>query len=265
MNLRIFTTTLFLVLFSFGIRTGFCDSISNVELSPSRPAILTYGENIQITFSYSTNHKGGVRIWARPMSEGKRSPNYSASGSPLYSKRSGSGKGHFTIKKGNVLVDGIRFEIKTDKGKHLLYRTIVPVRYKFTKNPFEKVVAKKHEPYIRPDGIIELRKADGSAILITPEGRRGFRKANGEETWLFINLIPVEPPTQVTEAGTEWIKQLNKWLESVNEGMLNSIKNLADNPSSLQNYKRYEKAHCNSLYERVALRQKFLGQLVQKP
>ena len=265
MNLRILTASLFVVLFSFGIQTGFCDSISNVKLSPSRPAILTNGENIQITFSYSTNHKGGVRIWARPMSNGKHSPNYAASGSPLYSNRRGSGKDYFTIDRGNVLVDGIRFEIKTNKGGHLLYRTIVPVRYKFTKNPFKEVVAKKQEPYIRPDGIIELRNADGSAILITPEGRRGFRKANGEESWFLINLMPVEPPTQVTEADTEWIKHLNKWLESVNKGMLNSIKNLADNPSSLQNYKKYEKAHCHSLYERVNLRQKFLGQLIKKP
>lgn len=105
------------------------DSISDVRLSPSRPASLSYGEEIKITFKYSTNYAGGVRIWPRPMTGGKRSPNYAASG-------------HFTIRSKDVFVDGIRFEIRTDDKDSSVHRAKICI-------PISKKILKKSRLFLQ--------------------------------------------------------------------------------------------------------------------
>jgi hypothetical protein len=246
-----------------------CDSISNVRLSPSLPASLSHGEEIQITFKYSTNYTGGVRIWPRPMTGGQRSSNYAASGSPLYAAGTGSGSGHFTIRSGDVFVDAIRFEIRTEDkdssgNRRLLHEQTIPVRYRFSDDPFRGVIVKR---YLRPDGVIEIRNADGTVTLHSPDGKHGYLTADGEEQWvlpLIAAITKPEPPTLVSEADAEWIEHLNKWLEEVGVGLLESIEQLAGDPSSFQNYKQYEDNKCQTLYQRIEMRQTFLRILVKE-
>ena len=107
------------------------DMISNVHFSQSSPNILLYGEDLNLTFDYKTNHPGGVRIFTRPLSKGSLTPGYGASGSSIYPVGSGSGSGFFTITSGPALVDGVRFQVTNADQSLLLYEVVIPVHYQF--------------------------------------------------------------------------------------------------------------------------------------
>ena len=105
--------------------------INNIVLTPPTANILGFNQDVTITFDYSTNEVGGVRIWARPFSKGSLTPNYAAHGSPLYPVGTGSGSGSFTITSGDVKVDHIRFQMWDNTNSHLIYEAFVPVCYLF--------------------------------------------------------------------------------------------------------------------------------------
>ena len=106
--------------------------ITNIRLDPPTPNILTFNQNVNVTFDYVTNAATGVRIFARPMAGGELAPNYAAHGSILYSPGSGSGAGLFTITAGDVVVDRIRFQMWDANQNVLLYQVFLPVRYQYT-------------------------------------------------------------------------------------------------------------------------------------
>lgn len=112
--------------------TGMCENISNIQLSPSPHASLALNQRVEITFDYTTNEAGGVRIFARPMSGGSLTPDYAAHGSPNYPIGSGSGDGYFTITAGDALVDEIQFRMFNDDQSVLLLEFFVPVHYIFS-------------------------------------------------------------------------------------------------------------------------------------
>lgn len=105
--------------------------VSQITLSPATPNILKFGDNVNISFSYNTTQAGGVRIFPRPMTGNALTPNYAASGSPLYPVGSGNGTAYFTITSGPVTVDKIRFRIYNADQSVLLYNITIPVHYKF--------------------------------------------------------------------------------------------------------------------------------------
>ena len=106
-------------------------SISNIRFSPASPASLNFKDNVKIWFDYKSSED--VHIWARPMTKGSTTPNYGAHGSPLYPKGSGNGEGFFTITKGKVTVDRVRFQMMDKTKKKVLYEKFVPVKYTFPK------------------------------------------------------------------------------------------------------------------------------------
>ena len=57
------------------------NTVTNIQISPDTPNIFKYGVNVNLTFSYNTNDKGGVRIFARPFSGANLTPGYGAHGS----------------------------------------------------------------------------------------------------------------------------------------------------------------------------------------
>ena len=109
-------------------------SITNIRFSPGSPASLNFKDRVQIKFKYTSPKK--VYIFARPMSKGKLSPNYGAQGSKLYNTGSGIGDGFFTINKGKVVVDAVRFRMQATPGSKALYEKIVKVKYTFPKGLF---------------------------------------------------------------------------------------------------------------------------------
>ncbi|HVP20619.1 MAG TPA: hypothetical protein VMS73_02040 [Anaerolineaceae bacterium] len=108
------------------------DLVTNISLGPDTPNILRNNEDVTVNFSYSTTQAGGVRIFPRPYTNGSPSPNYAASGSPLYPQSAtGTGSGTFTITTGKVVVDQIRFQIYDANQTTLLFDTFIPVYYLF--------------------------------------------------------------------------------------------------------------------------------------
>lgn len=106
-------------------------SISNIRFSPASPASLNFKDKVKTWFDYKSSED--VYIWARPMTNGSTTPNYAAHGSPLYPKGSGNGEGYFTITKGKVTVDQVRFQMMDKTKKKVLYEKLVPVKYTFPK------------------------------------------------------------------------------------------------------------------------------------
>ena len=107
------------------------NSMHNIELSPPSPASLYFNDDVNITFDYSTNEFGGVRIFVRPFTDGSLTPNYAAHGSPLYPYGSGSGSGLFTITSGEVIVDQVRFQMWNGDQTELLVESFIDVEYHF--------------------------------------------------------------------------------------------------------------------------------------
>ncbi len=106
-------------------------SISSIVITPTSPEGLLHGQNVSVTFSYYTTEPTGVRIFARPFTDGGLTPSYSAHASPLYPAGSGTGTGSFTITSGSANVDSIRFEMYDAAQTKLLMRYFVPVNFYF--------------------------------------------------------------------------------------------------------------------------------------
>jgi predicted outer membrane repeat protein len=109
----------------------YAHSITNIVLSPPSPATLPPEGDIDITFDYATTEPKGVRIWARPFTNGSLTPGYWAHGSIVYPVGHGSGTGWFTIPYGNVAVDQIRFQMYDPCETVLLLELFIPVEYRF--------------------------------------------------------------------------------------------------------------------------------------
>lgn len=107
------------------------NSVTNIVILPASPAAIAFGDNVNITFDYSTGEAGGARIFCRPFTNNALTPNYAAHGSPLYPVGNGSGSGNFTITSGNVEVDSVRIQMWNAAQTVLLFETFVPVRYLF--------------------------------------------------------------------------------------------------------------------------------------
>ena len=105
--------------------------VYNLELTPQTPNVLDLGENVDLTFDYSTSMIGGVRIYARPMKDGDLAPGYSAHSSGIYPVGSGSGSGFFTINVDPLVVDAIRIRMTNSDDTLLLQETMLPVHYQF--------------------------------------------------------------------------------------------------------------------------------------
>ena len=122
-------------------------AIDNIQITPNSPASLVFGQNVNITFNYSTNYPGGVRIFARPITAGAATPGYGAHGSPLYPTGSGSGTGFFNIGSGNAVVDHIRFEMYNDNQSQLLLEFFLPVNFRFAAHAINNIAITPGSPH----------------------------------------------------------------------------------------------------------------------
>ena len=104
-------------------------TISITEISPDLQTNLALGSQVTISFDYEMNNSDGVRIFVRPVTSGNLTPNYSASGSPVY-RGSGSGSANFTIQSGRATVDQIRVRTVSLQND-LLFEFFIPVELTF--------------------------------------------------------------------------------------------------------------------------------------
>ncbi|MGD8751195.1 MAG: hypothetical protein PVG14_07220, partial [Anaerolineales bacterium] len=57
--------------------------VTEISLNPDSPNILRTNDQVNLSFQYVTNEKSGVRIFARPFTNGALTLNYGAHGSIL--------------------------------------------------------------------------------------------------------------------------------------------------------------------------------------
>jgi hypothetical protein len=131
--------SIFIIVLLVGFE-AYCDNISNIQFNPISPASLTFNQNVSLTFDYTTDEAGGVRIFARPFSNGSLTPNYAASGSPIYPSGSGSGSGNFTITSGDIVVDEIRFQMWDANQTSLLLEFFIPVQFIYSVHSVSDIV-----------------------------------------------------------------------------------------------------------------------------
>ncbi|MCK4305643.1 MAG: hypothetical protein KAY24_15505 [Candidatus Eisenbacteria sp.] len=129
--MRNYLTLVLVGLVLFGTAPAMGVAISNIQFDPSSAAALKWNVHVDVTFDYSVDVADGVRIYPRPISHGSTTPNYAASGSPLYVPGSGSGSGYFTITSGEALVDDVRFQVYNHDNTVLLLEFYVPVSFYF--------------------------------------------------------------------------------------------------------------------------------------
>jgi len=103
----------------------------DVSVDTPSPEHLANGEKVSVSFSYMTDVPEGVRVWARPMTNGELSPNYGAQGSPDYTDAVGDGTGYFTFDSENVEVDQVRFQMWTLDHSELLDEEFVDIDIEF--------------------------------------------------------------------------------------------------------------------------------------
>ncbi len=117
----------------FGVFNGIgnSNSITNIQLSPSTPSTLAFGERVEITFDYTNDTTEEVLIFVRPFTNGSKTPNYAASGSYHYPVGSGSLSAYFKITSGETTVDQIRFQMLNDDQSQVILEFFIPVEYHF--------------------------------------------------------------------------------------------------------------------------------------
>lgn len=96
----------------------------------TRVAAFSNDQAVNINFDYNVDEPGGVRIFARPFTNGNLTPGYGASGSPLYTG-SGAANVFYQISSGDGVVDEVRFQILNADQSELLKEFWVPVEFHY--------------------------------------------------------------------------------------------------------------------------------------
>lgn len=92
---------------------------------------------MEISFEYSINDLPGVRIFVQPITEGRPTPNFATSGSPVYHRGQGEGDAYFTIQEGEATVDQLRFRVTSINQNRTIFEFFVPVEFTFSSStPF---------------------------------------------------------------------------------------------------------------------------------
>jgi hypothetical protein len=107
--------------------------ITEINIAPVSPATLNFGDRIDVSFKYISNLSKPLTIFVFPYTNGKRTPNWGNSGSPIagYPVPSGSGSTFVTVSKDASVVDQLHFEIYDAYDGNLVYSENKAVNYTF--------------------------------------------------------------------------------------------------------------------------------------
>jgi len=180
------------------------NTITNIELSPPSPAQLNYGDDVDVTFDYTTDDPGGVRLWVRPFTSGSMTPDYGAHGSQLYPAYAGSGIGFFTIKSGPVAVDQLRFQMTNADMDVTHLEFYIDVSYGYGEPPSGtntwQFCTAGFYPQHMPDSYTgEVVLGDLNPTTIPPEVQGAYWYDCSTSTWKF--WAPGVPGTTLTTLG----------------------------------------------------------------
>lgn len=241
-------------------------SISNVRVYPGTQARMAFGRRVQVAFDYSTVERQGVRIFARPLTGGNLTPNYAASGSTLYPAGKGTGTGYFTISRGDVTIDQIRFQMYTADQRTLLYEYRFPVKYEYSASggrsgrfvgPLKRSVL--------PGGAIRIGSGNRTFLRIAPDGEKTYEGEGTSPIRMRMRIPATPPPPSAGMPNEEWMTRMDAWLADVANVLMERIEYLVQDKESIENYREREDRRCSTLYERVDFRLKFLAKLIEEP
>ncbi len=102
-------------------------AVNDIQLNYTSPSWIRNGDFLTADFSYQTNEAGGVRISARPYTDGALSAGYGASGIALSPVGMGTSSQSITFPSLEGDVDEIRIQMKTADLSTLLLEFFVPV------------------------------------------------------------------------------------------------------------------------------------------
>ena len=88
-------------------------ALQNFDFSPGSPAIMSYGERLDMTYDYVTDEAAGVRIFARAAYQYEGLFGMTSAGSPLYPAPSGGGTFWMTYNS-DQFADMIRFQMVSE-------------------------------------------------------------------------------------------------------------------------------------------------------
>lgn len=126
------------------------NNISNIQFNPSSHSLVEFNQQIFITFNYSTDETEGVYILMKPLTDGDFTPNFQASGSPLYAQGSGNGQNNFTITSGAVTVDELQIKVYKSDMSEVLHEFYIPVEFIFSNLSVTNVQFNPLSPAIMP-------------------------------------------------------------------------------------------------------------------
>ena len=86
------------------------DWLEITAFEPGVPAVLNFGDRLHVVIRYRMQSVDGVRIFARPYTNGKKTPGYRAHPSATYGRGEGEVVGWFTFSK-VATVDEVRVEM----------------------------------------------------------------------------------------------------------------------------------------------------------
>ena len=110
---------------------GAANIVRRVVLNPASANILEAGVDQFIDYRYTTTELGGVRIFARPLTGGLPTPDYTSHPSPLYPVGTGRASGWFTVNPGPSTVDEVLVQMWNADETTLLFEAKLPVVYQF--------------------------------------------------------------------------------------------------------------------------------------
>lgn len=256
---------------------GNSNSLSVNQLTPASTAKLNFGEEITISFNYTIAEPDGARIYIRPLTEGNLTPNYSASGSPVYSGE-GNATATFTITSGETKIDQLRIQVYNATRSELLFEFYFPVNYNFSAATTKSVISERAiTPNLRRS-IQEMQREqksqaqsgennleqpqnqpvnkkilpDGSVEITYPDGRIEKRL---RISFYSTAARPPVPPSLPEDAELIWMKAHSSKLLSI-------IKLLVNNDSeSIENYMKYEGE--KDIYNQILMREETISYMVQ--
>ena len=113
---------------------------------------------------------------------------------------------------------------------------------------------------ILADGSVKSTYPDGSSRTLHPGG--GWTSCWPDERTgeiicsiaLALSVPRIIPTSDLASIDSEWLNEMNEWMEHVSETLLGRIRTLASDEPSVQRYLAYEDSVGAELYERVDLR-----------
>ncbi len=127
--------------FSFSLDSS-AYSIDNIVFTPASPDTIHTVDTLKFTFDYKKPF-GDVKIFARPLKDGKLKTGSSSAEVKIYSENSGSGNDYISFTE-PASFDQIRFQMKSMLNT-LLFETIVDVDYNFIQRPVSADLFKNSE------------------------------------------------------------------------------------------------------------------------